>query len=68
MRMARIAPAELGELIAAGADPVILDVRSPSALRLDPRAIPGARPVDPEAPDAQLSGVPPEREVVVYCS
>ena len=68
MRMARITPAELGELIAAGADPVILDVRSVSARRLDPRAIPGARPVDPDAPDPHLAGVPPEHEVVVYCS
>lgn len=68
LRMARISPAELYELIAQGAEPVVLDVRSESARKLDPRAIRGAIAVNPEAPDRHLAGVPPEREVVVYCS
>src|SRR5260221_8282196 len=42
LRMARIDVAELYELLRAGADPIILDVRSPTARAPEPRRIPGA--------------------------
>lgn len=68
LRMARISVDELRGLIEAGADPVILDVRSAAARQIDGRRIPGARPVDLETPEAQLLGVPKASEIVVYCS
>jgi len=68
LRMARISVDELQALIAAGAEPVVLDVRSAAARQLDGRRIPGARPVDIETPEAQLRGVPKSSEIVVYCS
>jgi len=68
LRMARITVDELHLLISAGADPVILDVRSAASRQLDGRSIPGARPVDIAAPEAQLRGVPKASEIVVYCS
>ena len=42
LRMARISVADLYELIQAGAQPSIVDVRSPTARALEPRWIPGA--------------------------
>jgi membrane protein DedA with SNARE-associated domain/rhodanese-related sulfurtransferase len=68
LRMARITVHELDRLVSSGADPVILDVRSAAARRLDGRKIPGARPIDLEAPYEQLQGVNKANEIVVYCS
>lgn len=68
LRMARISVDELRGLITAGADPVILDVRSAAARQMDARRIPGARPVDIDTPEAQLRGVSKSTPIVVYCS
>jgi membrane protein DedA with SNARE-associated domain/rhodanese-related sulfurtransferase len=68
LRMARISVEELGRLIGAGSDPVILDVRSAAARRMDGRKIPGARAIDIETPEQHLHGLPKNREIVVYCS
>jgi rhodanese-related sulfurtransferase len=64
----RISAAELRELLGNGSTPLILDVRSASARKLDPRRIPGAIVVDIAAPQAVMVEVPPDRDVVVYCS
>ncbi|MFN7086346.1 MAG: VTT domain-containing protein [Burkholderiales bacterium] len=68
LRMVRIDVEELQQLITQGARPAILDARSALARRQDPRHIPGAIPVDIAAPDVHLGTVPPDRDVVVYCS
>jgi membrane protein DedA with SNARE-associated domain len=68
LRMVRIGVEELHDLIARGGQPVILDVRSHMARRQDPRHIPGSIPVNILAPEAHLGAVPPDRDVVVYCS
>jgi len=68
MRMARISVAELQRLVHAGTRPVILDVRSGSARRMDARKIPGALQVDMTEPDKNLEHLPRDTEVVVYCS
>jgi membrane protein DedA with SNARE-associated domain len=68
LRMVRIGVTELRELMAKDAKPVVLDVRSAMARKLDPRRIPGAIWVDIVAPQAALVAVPPDRDVVVYCS
>ena len=68
LRMVRISVEELRQLITQGARPVILDARSALARRQDPRHIHGAIAVDIAAPEAHLGAVPPDRDVVVYCS
>ena len=68
LRMARISVDELHALMQASATPVVLDVRSEAARKLDPRRIPGALTVDINAPERALTEVPPHREVVVYCT
>ena len=68
LRMVRINAGELRELMGRDPRPIVLDVRSATARKLDPRRIPGAIWVDIAAPQAALVAVPPDRDVVVYCS
>ena len=68
LRMARIEPEELQAMLQRQPPPVILDVRSPSALALDPRQIPGAILTPLDQPAAKLPKVDLDREVIVYCS
>jgi hypothetical protein len=68
LRMIRISPAELRGLIERGAGPVIIDARSPFAREAEPRRIPGAIVADFDSLETVLAAVPPDREVVVYCS
>jgi membrane protein DedA with SNARE-associated domain len=68
LRMVRIHVDELRELMRQEARPVVLDVRSPIARRLDPRRLPGAIAVDIDSPQMALIEVPPDRDVIVYCS
>jgi hypothetical protein len=68
LRMIRISPAELRGLIERGGKPVIIDARSPLAREADPRRIPGAVIADLDSLETVLDAVPPDREVVIYCS
>jgi membrane protein DedA with SNARE-associated domain len=67
MRMMRIGVQELHDLMQESPGPVILDARSASARRLDPRRIPGALMVDTGAP-VLYAGIEPDRDVVIYCT
>jgi len=68
LRMARISVGELRDLLSQDAKPVVLDVRSFAARKLDPRRIPGSIAVNIETPQLALLAVPPDRELIVYCS
>ena len=68
LRMARISVDDLYRLMQEGADPVVVDVRSPTARELDPRRVPGAIPIDVHNLDAALARVPPDRDIIVYCT
>jgi membrane protein DedA with SNARE-associated domain len=68
LRTVRIGVEELHQMMAQSRVAVILDVRSASARRIDPRRIPGAIAVDMIAPEVHLALVPPDQDVVVYCS
>jgi len=68
LRMARIGVAELYELIEAGAAPVIVDVRSVTARALEPRQVPGALSITLQEVATQLTHLPRDREIVLYCS
>ncbi|MDB5947434.1 MAG: sulfurtransferase [Ramlibacter sp.] len=64
----RIAAHELRSLLASGSDALIVDVRSPASVQLDPRQIPAAIVVELGRIEALARGLPPEREVVLYCN
>ena len=68
LRMARITVADLYELIQAGAQPSIIDVRSSTARALEPRWIPGAIHVPLEAVGLHVGDLPKDREIVLYCT
>ena len=68
LRSARISVDELYRLMGEGRDPIVLDVRTPSARIADARMIPGSRFVDLTAPDRHLVDVPAHQEIIVYCS
>ena len=68
LRMARISVAELHELIQDGTQPLIIDVRSPSARALEPRWIPGALHISLPDVDAHLNGLPRDRDIILYCT
>ena len=68
LRMARMPVTELRDLMQQGRDPVVVDVRSAGARSLDPRRIPGAIAVETEKIDEHLSGLPPDRDIILYCA
>lgn len=68
LRMARITVSDLYELIQAGSQPTIVDVRSSTARSLEPRWIPGAIHVPLEAVGRHVAHLPRDREIVLYCT
>ena len=52
----------------AGEEVAILDLRTPLDVTATPYAIPGSRWITVEALDDHLSGIPRDRELVLYCS
>ncbi len=68
LRAARMTVQELQELLRGEIPPVVVDVRSDAVRRLDPRRIPGAVAVNMADVAAALPDIPPDRDVVVYCS
>jgi membrane protein DedA with SNARE-associated domain/rhodanese-related sulfurtransferase len=68
LRMARISVADLHRLIQGGSQPVIIDVRSPSARMLEPRWIPGALHISLPDVDVHLKDLPKDRDIVLYCT
>jgi len=68
LRMVRISVEDLHAMMAGGEQPVILDVRSPLAREAEPRVIPGAILAELDAVEGVLESVPPDRDVIVYCS
>jgi membrane protein DedA with SNARE-associated domain/rhodanese-related sulfurtransferase len=68
LRMARITVDELYRLVAAGAAPVIVDVRSATARALEPRRVPGALLITTQEVAQQLGQLPRDREIVLYCT
>jgi len=65
---ARISVAELHELIDAGRDPVVIDVRSEAGRTIDARRIPGARGIALDRIGEAFAELPRDREIVLYCN
>jgi membrane protein DedA with SNARE-associated domain len=68
LRMARIHVHELKEMFDRGEAPVVLDVRTPTVRKRDPRRIPGAIVAEADAIDGRIEHLPPDREIVLYCT
>jgi membrane protein DedA with SNARE-associated domain/rhodanese-related sulfurtransferase len=66
--MARVSVAELRSLIDAGAQPVVIDVRSDVGRSLDARRIPGALGLELAALKHRVAELPQDREIVLYCN
>lgn len=68
LRMARMTVGELYERLRGDAAPVVVDVRSATALRLEPRRIPGALCLPLENFDRHVNQLPQDRDIVLYCT
>jgi membrane protein DedA with SNARE-associated domain/rhodanese-related sulfurtransferase len=68
LRMARISVAELYALIEGGEEPLIIDVRSPTARALEPHWIPGALHISLPDVDVHLKDLPRDRDIILYCT
>ena len=68
LRMARIDVAQLYELIQAGAEPIIVDVRSATARAMEPRSIPASLHVPLDEVAKRMADLPRDREIILYCA
>jgi membrane protein DedA with SNARE-associated domain len=68
LRMARIAPEELRDLIERGQNPVIVDLRHALDVLPDPRVIPGAIRLTPDELAARHAEIPRDRDIILYCT
>jgi membrane protein DedA with SNARE-associated domain len=68
LRLARITPPELFELIEGKLDPLIIDVRTNSARKRDPRHIPSALVIPTDVIPERLANFARDREIVLYCT
>ena len=68
LRMARISVDALYKMMQDGHQPVVVDVRSRSAREIDPRRVPGAIAVNLENLDAHVGELPPDRDIILYCT
>jgi membrane protein DedA with SNARE-associated domain/rhodanese-related sulfurtransferase len=66
LRLARIGVEELRQLIASGAPPAIVDVRTTRSYAA--QHIPGALRMTLEEVDRKLASLPRDREIVLYCT
>ena len=68
LRMSRIDVNELDRMMRSGIGPLIVDVRSATAVTLDPRRIPGALHVPLTGAQQYLRELPRDREIICYCT
>jgi rhodanese-related sulfurtransferase len=68
LRTARITVDELNQKLKAGEDPMILDLRSRSAMAEEPFLIRGALHINIDEVDGHLQGIPRDRDIILYCS
>ena len=68
LRMARISVAELHEQMSRDPAPLIVDVRSPTALALELRRIPGALHVPALEVERHMGSFARDREIILYCT
>ena len=68
MRLARVTPHEVMRMFETGQEPVIIDARSATARKRDPRRIAKAILIPVDSMSENLAAVGRDREIVVYCT
>jgi membrane protein DedA with SNARE-associated domain len=68
LRVARITPAELQELLAGEVPPFVVDLRHALDFAADPHVVPGALHFTAEEIEAHHVAIPRDRDVVLYCT
>ena len=68
MRLARVTPREVMSMFESGQGPVIIDARSATARKRDPRRIAKAILIPVDSMSENLAAVGRDREIVVYCT
>ncbi len=68
LRIARITVDELKQLMDAGCEVMIVDLRRPGDLLADPYTIPGALQIAVEELEARHHEIPRDRDVILYCA
>lgn len=68
LRIARITPDELKQLLDGGEAPVIVDLRQPLDVEADPWTIPGAIRMAVEELTDRHHEIPRDRDVILYCA
>ena len=68
LRAARLTPEEVQALRQEGKELVIVDLRSVTSLKLLPSKVPGALLISPEEFEKHWQIIPPDRDVVMYCT
>src|SRR3546814_9501499 len=66
--MSRISIDELYAMLATGAAPLLIDVRSSEGRAHDPWLIPGARAVDIDRLEHEIEALTRQQQVVLYCA
>lgn len=68
LRISRIAPAELKEVLDSGSPIVVVDLRNDFTLDEDSVQIPGALRLTPEELEVRHEEIPRDRDIVLYCT
>ena len=68
LRIARITADELKQLLDDGRDVVIVDLRQPLDIQVDPYSIPGALRMAVEELEQRHHEIPRDRDVILYCA
>ena len=68
LAMPRLSVVELRAMLDAGAMPTVVDVRSATSVRLDPRRVPGAIAIELREIGRRAGELPKEGVVVLYCN
>ena len=68
LRMARITVDELNEMLEAGENPIVLDVRALADMERDPMLIRTARHMTLDEVETRHHEIPRDRDVILYCS
>src|SRR5713101_323083 len=68
LRIARITADELKQLMDDGQEVMIVDLRQPLDIQIDPYAIPGARRMAVEELEQRHHEIPRDRDVILYCA
>jgi membrane protein DedA with SNARE-associated domain len=68
LRVARISPDAVREMIERGAEPAIFDLREASEIEFEGHTIPGARRLGLDELDDRHHEIPRDRDIILYCT